>query len=139
MWWCLLTENRAGGPRLASHGLRLHSAFTLTFILETLLHHGKIDPRTAAAAKEFVAMNQTFDQQNVVAPLASLKPANARQVNVHKQPSANLALYNLAPLGSMPQPSFLNLSTLSCRWSLQSLHQHWLTCLYADVDLQVIF
>ena len=74
----LIDREQGGGPRLASHGLRLHSAFTLTFILETLLQHGKIDPRTAAAAKEFVAMNQTFDQQNVVKAPPSSKPIHAR-------------------------------------------------------------
>ena len=74
----LIDREQGGGPRLASHGLRLHSAFTLTFILETLLQNGKIDPRTAAAAKEFVAMNQTFDQQNVVKAPPSSKPIHER-------------------------------------------------------------
>ena len=76
----LIDREQGGGARLASHGLCLHSAFTLTFILETLLRHGKIDPRTAAAAKEFVAKNQTFDQGNVVKDPAesTTKPSIAR-------------------------------------------------------------
>ncbi len=74
----LIDREQGGGPRLASHGLSLHSAFTLTFILETMLQHGKIDPRTAASVKEFIATNQTFDQQNIVKAPAASAPRTSR-------------------------------------------------------------
>lgn len=55
----LIDREQGGQARLASHGLTLHAAFTLSFILDTLLSAGKVGPQLADTVRAFVAANQT--------------------------------------------------------------------------------
>ncbi len=55
----LIDREQGGRARLAAQGLALHSAFTLTYILETLVRHGLVEAGVAAAVKKFIAENQT--------------------------------------------------------------------------------
>ena len=57
----VLIDREQGGPaRLASQGLRLHSAFTLRSILKVLVAHGLVSAQVEASVKAFLASNQTF-------------------------------------------------------------------------------
>lgn len=55
----LIDREQGGQARLKSHGLNLHAAFTLSFILDTLLAAGKVSPQLADTVRAFVAANQT--------------------------------------------------------------------------------
>lgn len=67
----LIDRQQGGAARLAGQGLKLHSAFTLSFILDTLVDAGRVTPDLAAATKAFIAANQT------TAPAAAPTPAPA--------------------------------------------------------------
>lgn len=55
----LIDRQQGGEGHLAKHGLKLHAAFTLTFIVDTLLAHGKLSAEVVTAVKTFIAENQT--------------------------------------------------------------------------------
>ena len=55
----LIDREQGGEARLASDNLKLHSAFTLSFILDTLVKHGLVSTDIAAKVKQFIAENQT--------------------------------------------------------------------------------
>lgn len=55
----LIDREQGGESRLASDNLKLHSAFTLSFILDTLVKHGLVSTDIAAKVKQFIAENQT--------------------------------------------------------------------------------
>lgn len=55
----LIDRQQGGETRLAEQGLKLHAAFTLSFILDTLVAAGRVTPELAAATKSFIAANQT--------------------------------------------------------------------------------
>ena len=57
----LIDREQGGAARMASNGLRLHSAFTLSFILGVLRRHGLVCEQVAADVQAFIADNQTFD------------------------------------------------------------------------------
>ena len=57
----LIDREQGGAARMASNGLRLHSAFTLSFIIAVLRRHGLVSEQVAADVKAFIAGNQTFD------------------------------------------------------------------------------
>ena len=59
----LIDREQGGAQRMALNNLRLHSAFTLSFILDTLQKHGLVQDSVAQAVKTFIAANQTFGQQ----------------------------------------------------------------------------
>ena len=59
----LIDREQGGAQRMASNNLRLHSAFTLSFILDVLQKHGLVQDNVAQAVKTFIAANQTFGQQ----------------------------------------------------------------------------
>ena len=59
----LIDREQGGAQRMASNNLRLHSAFTLSFILDVLQKHGLVQDSVAQAVKTFIAANQTFGQQ----------------------------------------------------------------------------
>ena len=56
----LIDREQGGEARCASNGLRLHSAFTLSYILDVLTSKGLVKESVAASVREFVAANQTF-------------------------------------------------------------------------------
>ncbi len=70
----LIDREQGGQARLASHGLNLHSAFTLSFILDTLLAAGKVTPQLADTVRAFVAANQTSGG-SAPAPAVTQPPA----------------------------------------------------------------
>ena len=55
----LIDREQGGKARLAATGLTLHSAFTLSYILEVLVRHGHVSAEVAAKVQEFIAANQT--------------------------------------------------------------------------------
>jgi hypothetical protein len=55
----LIDREQGGAAHLAKHSLRLHAAFTLSFIVNTLLAHRLLTNEVADAVKAFVAENQT--------------------------------------------------------------------------------
>ncbi len=57
----LIDREQGGAARMASYGLRLHSAFTLSFIIGVLRRHDLVSEQVAADVKAFIAGNQTFD------------------------------------------------------------------------------
>ena len=58
----LIDREQGGSARMASNGLKLYSAFTLSFILETLVKHSLVSHQVAASVKSFIAANQTFKE-----------------------------------------------------------------------------
>lgn len=67
----LIDREQGGKSRLASNGLRLHSAFTLGYILDVLVRHGHVDDVTASKVREFIANNQTDKPKEQVDSLAT--------------------------------------------------------------------
>ena len=55
----LIDRQQGGEARLASQGLHLYAAFTLTFILDTLVRHGLVGDDVADRVKQFIVENQT--------------------------------------------------------------------------------
>jgi uridine monophosphate synthetase len=55
----LIDREQGGAAHLAAHGLHLHAAFTLSFIVDTLLEAGLLSSEIVATVKQFVAENQT--------------------------------------------------------------------------------
>lgn len=73
----LIDREQGGRARLASQGLQLHSAFTLSYILDTLLRHGLVTDDVASKVKAFIAANQT-DQPGGIPAAAAPPPAPKR-------------------------------------------------------------
>ena len=69
----LIDREQGGAARMASNGLRLHSAFTLSFIIGVLLRHSLVTEQVASDVKAFIADNQTFDA-SAPKPAAPSKP-----------------------------------------------------------------
>ncbi len=55
----LIDREQGGESRLASDNLKLHSAFTLSYILDTLTKHSLVTEEVAGKVKAFIAANQT--------------------------------------------------------------------------------
>lgn len=55
----LIDREQGGREHLNAQGYALHSAITLSEILDTLQGHGKIDAATAQKVRTFVSLNQT--------------------------------------------------------------------------------
>lgn len=64
----LIDREQGGRARLASQNLRLHSAFTLSYILDTLARHDLVTPDVVQAVKKFIADNQTDKPAPAPAP-----------------------------------------------------------------------
>ena len=71
----LIDREQGGAARMASNGLKLYSAFTLSFILETLVKHGLVNDKVAAAVKSFIAANQTFKQPEAATKASADAPS----------------------------------------------------------------
>ena len=69
----LIDREQGGAARMASNGLQLYSAFTLSFILEVLVKNGLVSDKLASSVKSFIADNQTFKQSDA----ATKAPADA--------------------------------------------------------------
>jgi uridine monophosphate synthetase len=74
----LIDREQGGRARLASQGLQLHSAFTLSYILDTLLRHGLVTDDIAAKVKQFIAENQTDKPGAIPAAAPAPKPKRLR-------------------------------------------------------------
>lgn len=73
----LIDREQGGAARMASNGLQLYSAFTLSFILEVLVRHGLVNDKVAASVKSFIAANQTFKQSDAATKASADGPAPA--------------------------------------------------------------
>lgn len=71
----LIDREQGGAARMASNGLKLYSAFTLSFILEVLVKNGLVDDQVAASVKSFIAANQTFNQSDAATKASADAPA----------------------------------------------------------------
>nr|BAY00744.1 uridine monophosphate synthase [Expression vector pUT3]BAY00745.1 uridine monophosphate synthase [Expression vector pTR_KJUMPS] len=77
----LIDREQGGAARMASNGLRLHSAFTLSFIIKTLQAHGLVSAEVADSVAAFIAANQTFSPSAAAAPTpASAPPAQPKRL-----------------------------------------------------------
>lgn len=93
----LIDREQGGAQRCAANGLTLHSAFTLTYMLDVLTKRGLVADAVAQSVRDFVAANQTFS--GAAAPAPAPKPAFARlpyaaRANVAACP-AGAALFRL--------------------------------------------
>ena len=71
----LIDREQGGKSRLASKGLTLYSAFTLSYILDVLVRHGHVEEGMAAKVRQFIKENQTDKPaEPAVAPVAAPKP-----------------------------------------------------------------
>jgi uridine monophosphate synthetase len=68
----LIDREQGGSARLAAKNLKLHSAFTLSYILDVLVKHGHVSEETAGKVRQFIAENQT--DKPAAAPVAAPKP-----------------------------------------------------------------
>eukprot|EP00873_Tetraselmis_striata_P040606 jgi/Tetstr1/460870/TSEL_006029.t1 len=73
----LIDREQGGRDFLAANGLQLHSAFTLSFILQVLQKHALVSDDVAAKVRAFVAANQTFKAGDAVKPAPAPTPAPA--------------------------------------------------------------
>lgn len=71
----LIDREQGGAARMASNGLKLYSAFTLSFILEVLVKNSLVDDKVAASVKYFIAANQTFKQSDATTKASADAPA----------------------------------------------------------------
>ena len=71
----LIDREQGGAARMASNGLKLYSAFTLSFILEVLVKNGLVNDQVAASVKSFIAANQTFNQSDAATKASADVPA----------------------------------------------------------------
>lgn len=55
----LIDRQQGGKAHLQNGGIQLHAAFTLTFIVETLVQKQLLTPDVAQSVKTFIAENQT--------------------------------------------------------------------------------
>ena len=74
----LIDREQGGEARLASHNLKLHSAFTLSYILDVLVRHSHVTEETAASVRKFIAENQTNKVPAAAAPAAVEAPKPKR-------------------------------------------------------------
>lgn len=72
----LINREQGGAARCAANGLTLHSAFTLSYMLDVLTGRGLVADDVAARVRAFVAANQTFSA--AAAPPPAAKPAFVR-------------------------------------------------------------
>lgn len=70
----LIDREQGGAARCASNGLQLHSAFTLSYMLDVLTGKGLVDGATAEKVRAFVEANQTFGG-GAAAPAPAPAPA----------------------------------------------------------------
>lgn len=69
----LIDREQGGEARLADDNLKLHSAFTLSYILDTLVKHTLVGADVQAKVKQFIADNQTHTGPKVSASKAEKK------------------------------------------------------------------
>lgn len=71
----LIDREQGGESRLASNNLKLHSAFTLSYILEVLTKHSLVSDQLASTVRKFVADNQTHSGEKTPATAAAAPTA----------------------------------------------------------------
>ena len=101
----LIDREQGGAARMASNGLKLYSAFTLSFILETLVKHGLVNDKVAASVKSFIAANQTFKQPEAAMKAGGAAPAaadSASSTGVEAAAAAAKAAADAACANPMP-------------------------------------
>ncbi|DBA86167.1 hypothetical protein WJX77_009219 [Trebouxia sp. C0004] len=84
----LIDREQGGSARMASNGLKLYSAFTLSFILEVLVKHSLVHSQVAASVKSFIAANQTFKQGDVATKASAEAPAGSSSAAVGPEAAA---------------------------------------------------
>ena len=100
----LIDREQGGAQRMASNGLKLYSAFTLSFILETLQQHKLVSDEVAASTKAFIAANQTFKEGDSATKASADAPA-ASQSAPSDAAAAAKAAADAACAAPMPAPS----------------------------------
>lgn len=78
----LIDREQGGQSRLASYNLKLHSAFTLSFILDILQRKGIVSDEVAANVKKFIAENQTHGSG---APAPAAAPAAPKRLTYEQR------------------------------------------------------
>lgn len=70
----LIDREQGGSATLKKNGLKLHSAFKLTDIVDALVRHGKLSQEIADSVVKFLADNQTTVEKPAPAPAPSPAP-----------------------------------------------------------------
>ncbi|EFJ06281.1 hypothetical protein SELMODRAFT_236575 [Selaginella moellendorffii] len=70
----LIDREQGGGDNLRRHGLRLHSAITLTYAVDVLVKHGRVREEVAASVKSFVRSNRAELPSTASSLVAAKKP-----------------------------------------------------------------
>jgi uridine monophosphate synthetase len=83
----LIDREQGGESRLASDNLKLHSAFTLSYILDTLVKHSLVTEEVAGKVKAFIAANQTHGASSK-APVVEEKKKGQRMSYEDRAPLA---------------------------------------------------
>eukprot|EP00889_Picochlorum_renovo_P008210 jgi/Picre1/35240/NNA_002702.t1 len=84
----LIDREQGGESRLASDNLKLHSAFTLSYILDTLVKHSLVTEEVAGKVKAFIAANQTHGASSKAAAAAEEKKKSQRMSYEDRAPLA---------------------------------------------------
>jgi len=98
----LIDREQGGAARMASNGLKLYSAFTLSFILEVLVKHSLVNEQVAASVKSFIAANQTFKQDDSATKASADAPAGNAAASGPEAAAAAKAAADAACAAPMP-------------------------------------
>jgi uridine monophosphate synthetase len=78
----LIDREQGGSLRLRESGIRLHSALTLSQMVDVLLKHGRLSHDTVTSVKTFIAENQTF---SVDTPLKASVPTKTKRLSYRER------------------------------------------------------
>lgn len=127
----LIDREQGGAARMASNGLQLYSAFTLSFILEVLVKNGLVNDQVAASVKSFIAANQTFKQSDAATKASADAPAAdaATSTTTAEAAAAAKAAADAACAAPMPRTFPYKRSVAYLQFMLCcSLHNHCMRC-----------
>lgn len=126
----LIDREQGGAARMASNGLKLYSAFTLSFILEVLVKHSLVSSQVAASVKSFIAANQTFKQGDAATKASADAPAGTPAASGPEAAAAAKAAADAACAAPMPASCNVYKRWAVALMRLQSCLAYILTTVY---------
>ena len=123
----LINREQGGAARMASNGLQLYSAFTLSFILEVLVKHSLVSSQVAASVKSFIAANQTFKQGDAATKASADVPAGTPAASGPEAAAAAKAAADAAC--AAPMPASCNVYK---RWAVALMRLQSCLCIRSD-------
>ena len=88
----LIDREQGGRAHLASKGLKLHAALTLTHVIDALVKHKKLSTDLAASVKAFIAANQITSPASVQPAVASKRKSYGNRAANSKNPTGKKLL-----------------------------------------------